>query len=259
MIRGTDFTDVTESPGNRVRQEALDMLRTRYQFAADLSEGRDVLEVACGPGLGLGCLAARARWVVGGDYTGRLVRLARQHYGSRLPLVQLDGQRLPFSDGSFDVVLMCEALYYLPDQALFVAEARRVLRPGGHLLIVSVNPKWLDFNPSPFSTKYLDADETRRMLERAGFDAAMSGAFRAVAPSARDRVVSVVKRAAVRLGFIPKTMKGKETLKRLFFGELAPFPAELCPGMGGFNPPEPLPAVAATDACKVLFAVGTKR
>lgn len=259
MIRGTDFTDVTEAPGNRVRQEALDMLRTRYQFAADLSEGRDVLEVACGPGPGLGYVAARARRVVGGDYTGRLVRLARQHYGSRLPLVQLDGQRLPFSDGSFDVVLMCEALYYLPDQVLFVAEARRVLRPGGHLLIVSVNPKWPDFNPSPFSTTYLDADETRRLLERTGFDPAMNGAFRTVAPSARDRAVSVVKRAAVRLGFIPNTMKGKEMLKRLFFGELTPFPAELCPGMGAFHPPEPLPAGSSSDTFKVLFAVGTRR
>lgn len=197
--------------------------------------------------------------MVGGDYTGRLVRLAWQNYGSRLPVIQLDGQHLPFSDGSFDVVLMCEALYYLPDQALFVSDARRVLRPGGHLLIVSVNPRWPDFNPSPFSTMYLDPDETRRFLESAGFDTAMNGAFRAVAPSARDRVMPVIKRAAVRLGFIPKTMKGKETLKRLFFGELTPFPAELCPDMGAFHLPEPLAAGATSDAFKVLFAVGTRR
>jgi ubiquinone/menaquinone biosynthesis C-methylase UbiE len=255
----TDFTDVTESPGNCVRQEAIDMLCTRYEFAADLSEGRDVLEVACGPGPGLGYLATRARRVVGGDYTASLVRLARQHYGSRLPVIQLDGQNLPFGNGSFDVVLMCEALYYLPNQALFVTEARRILRPGGHLLIVSVNPKWHDFNPSPFSTKYLDAEETCELLESAGFDTVMNGAFRAVEPSARDRAVSVVKWAAVQLGFIPKTMKGKEFLKRLFFGKLTPFPAELYPGVGAFHQPEPLRIGATSEAFKVLFAVGTRR
>jgi hypothetical protein len=87
----------------------------------------------------------------------------------------------------------------------------------------------------------------------------MNGAFRTVASSASDRAVSIVKRAAVRLGFIPKTMKGKEALKRLFFGELTPFPAELCPGMGAFNPPEPLSAGSMSDVFKVLFAVGMRR
>jgi hypothetical protein len=77
-----------------------------------------------------------------------------------------------------------------------------------------------------------------------------------VAPTARERVVSIVKRSAIRMGFIPKTMKGKQMLKRVFFGELNPFPAELSPGMGAFVKPAPLPAGARSEAFKVLFAVG---
>jgi len=255
----TDFADVTETPGNLVRQEAIDMLCTRYEYAARLGEGKDVIEVACGSGPGLASLAARARRLVGGDYTARLVQQARQTYGDRVPLVQLDGQHLPFADQSFDLVLLCEALYYLPDQAGFVSEARRVLRPGGNLLIVSVNPKWVDFNPSPLSTTYLDAEQSRRLLQDADLETAISGAFLAPLPSARDRAVSIVKRIAMRIGVLPKTMKGKELLKRLFFGALTPFPAELTDGMGAFHPPVAIPIGAPSSAFKVIYAVGTRR
>jgi len=235
------------------------MLRTRYEYAAQLGEGKDVIEVACGSGPGLGYLAARARRLVGGDYTEQLVRLCRQTYGAKVPVVQLDGQHLPFADESVDLVLICEALYYLPDQAAFVSEARRVLRAGGHLLIVSVNPSWADFNPSPLSTTYLDAEETRRLLQEADFATDIRGAFLARTPSARDRVVSTVKRIAVRVGLIPKTMKGKELLKRLFFGALTPFPAELKDGMGTFSPPVAIASGAPSSVFKVIYAVGTRR
>jgi SAM-dependent methyltransferase len=257
-VSSVDFSAVTEVPGNLVRPEALDMLRTRYEFAARLSEGRDVLEVACGPGPGLGLVASQARHVVGGDYTEQLVRLARQAYSGRIPVVQMDAQHLPFEAGSFDVVLVCEALYYLPDQAQFVAEAHRVLRPAGRLIVVSVNPLWRDFNPSPFSTGYHDAESTRRLLENGRFTTVISGAFRTTAPTVRDRAVSMVRRTAVRLGLIPKTMGGKETLKRLFYGELAVFPSELRDTMGVFHAPEPLSDESASENFKVLYAVGTR-
>src|SRR5207244_12959780 len=45
---------------------------------------------------------------------------------------------------------------------------------------------------------------------------------------------------AVRLGVIPKTMKGKEFLKRVFFGRLAPVPPELTNGAGTFEVPVPV-------------------
>jgi protein-L-isoaspartate O-methyltransferase len=62
-MSGIDYSDVTEAHGNQITREALAMMCTRYVFAARLSDGRDVLEVGCGAGQGLGVLRERARRV----------------------------------------------------------------------------------------------------------------------------------------------------------------------------------------------------
>lgn len=81
-----DYTTVTEVPGIKVTREQPRGMYTRYRFAADLCEGKEVLEVACGPGIGLGYLAKRTRKVIGGDYTQRLLRIAQSHYREAVAL-----------------------------------------------------------------------------------------------------------------------------------------------------------------------------
>src|SRR5688500_5156333 len=81
---GSSFVTVTELPGSRASKEQRDMAVTRYRLAAELAEGRDVLEVACGSGMGLGMLAQRARSVIGGDFDPALVEVARRQYGERV-------------------------------------------------------------------------------------------------------------------------------------------------------------------------------
>lgn len=250
-----DYTDVTEAHGNQITREALEMMWTRYAFAAMYCEDRDVLEVACGAGQGLGALARKARRVVGGDYTSRLLGMARSQYRSRMPLTQLDAQAMPFRDGSFDVVVLFEALYYLPEPAAFAREARRVLRPGGHIVLCTVNCEWADFNPSPFSTGYLTARQLRLLLESVGFTVSLYAGFPVTSATARDRMVSVVKRLAVKSGFMPKTMTGKRLLKRVFLGSLVDFPAEIADGAAAFREPIELTSVSAAGSYKVLYAV----
>jgi ubiquinone/menaquinone biosynthesis C-methylase UbiE len=250
-----DYTDVTEAHGNQITREALDMMWTRYAFAARYCEGRDVLEVACGAGQGLGALAHRARRVVGGDYTPRLLAMARRHYGSRMPLAQLDAQAMPFRDDSFDVVVLFEALYYLPNAAAFVCEARRVLRTGGCVVACTVNCEWADFNPSPFSTTYPTAQQLRGLFESAGFEVSLYAGFTASRATPRDRVVSMLKQVAVKSGLMPKTMGGKRLLKRLFLGSLVDFPAEIADGAAVFREPIELTPGSAAGRYKVLYAV----
>jgi SAM-dependent methyltransferase len=261
MPSSRDYSSVTESPGNQVTHEAVDMVLTRYHWAAGLSAGKDVLEVGCGAGQGLGYVARSARRVIGGDYTDALVRAARRQYEGRLPLLRLDAQALPFAAGSFDIVLLFEAIYYLPDAVRFVAECARVLRDGGRLLICSANCETGAFNPSPFSTRYLTARELQRMLEDAGFRTELFGAFPAGSRSLAGRAVGLVKRIAVACHLVPKTMKGKETLKRIFLGPLKPFPAELD---GHEGTPHALTALTESPdrefaAFKVLYAQGIRR
>jgi len=249
-----DYSNVTEASGTLVTGEAIEMLVTRYSWAAAAAAGKDVLEVACGAGQGLGVLARVARRVVGGDYTQALLDGARRQYAGRVPLLRLDGQQLPFRDASFDVILLFEAIYYLPSTDAFLAECRRVLRPRGTLLVCSANRQWSGFNPSPHSTRYFDADSLSQLLGAHGFAVRMFGAFPASTPSASGQIVSMVKRLAVALHLIPKTMKGKELLKRLFLGPLQPFPAELQSTAAS----QPLvPVSSGAGGFKVIYAEGT--
>ena len=150
----SDFTGVTENPGDLITGEALQMVVTRYSLALQHSKNKDVLELGCGPGVGLGYLASQARRVIGGDYDANMVSTAQRTYNGRVGVVQLDAQELPFADRSFDVVILYEAIYYLPDPGKFLNECRRLLREPGTLIVCPVNKSWADFNPSSYSITY---------------------------------------------------------------------------------------------------------
>ncbi len=253
-----DYSTVTEAPGNRISPLAVSMMRTRYGFAAGYCTDKDVLEVACGCGQGLGYLARTARSVTGGDFTGSLVRLARNHYGERLPVLCLDAHKLPFADESADVVILFEALYYLARPDAFLAECQRVLRPGGRVILCSANPEWADFNPSPHSVRYLSACETEALLRDSGFSAEVFGAYSTRPQGVRDHVVSSIKRIAVALHLIPKTMKGKQLLKRIFIGKLVDMPVELDIDEADVPRPVPVDTSASSPQWKVIYATGAK-
>ncbi len=252
---GIDYSTVTELPGGRASREQLAMLYTRYAYAAQFCEGKDVLEVACGAGQGLGYLSVKAGRLVGVDYTEPLLKQARQHYGQRIPLVRLDAHRLPFPHQSFDVVILYEAIYYLAQPDLFLEECKRVLRPKGFVLICTVNKEWTDFNPSPFSVRYFSARELSDLLKRHQFDVELLGGFPVRRDSLKDRVVSAIKRIAMALHIIPKTMRGKEFLKRIFFGRLTALPAEIEAGMTEYIPPVRLSGNGSGVQYKVIYAV----
>ena len=250
-----DYSTVTEVPGTMVSREAIDMVLTRYTFAAEFCRGKHVLEVACGPGPGLGFLAGHAARVVAGDYTESLLGRAQSHYGGRVPLVRLDAGALPFADGTFDVVVLFEAIYFLPDVPSFLASCRRVLRSGGTVIIATVNPELDAFNPSPNATRYWSADGLAALCAAHGFQADLFAAFEAFDPSMRGRAMAMLKRVAVKFHLIPQTMKGKELLKRLAFGTLEPFPAEVTSASGAYHPPVAMPDRGRAGGFKVIYAV----
>jgi SAM-dependent methyltransferase len=252
-----DYGTVTEQTGDLVSQEALSMLYTRYRFAAHYCAGKRVLEVACGPGLGMHYLAKHARFIVGGDYTLSLLRSARRSSQS-LPFIRMDAQALPFAEESIDVVVCYEALYYFPDPDLFLAECRRVLTRQGLMLLCTVNPEWPDFNPSPQSRQYYSGTALMSLLQTRGFSTDLLEAFPVRKDSLRDRVVSWTKRLAVVLRLIPSTMKGKQFLKRVFFGRLVPVPAILIDGLAAYCPPSPVTTHHSLRHYKILFAVARR-
>ena len=152
-----------------------------YQRLVPRCAGRDVLEAGCGEGYGADLIAGVARRVVAVDYDTTAVAHVASRY-PRVEVMQANLAELPLPDASVDVVVNFQVIEHLWDQAQFVNECARVLRPSG-LLMVST-PNRITFSPgrdtpiNPFHTRELNADELTELLTDAGFrEVAMSGLF----------------------------------------------------------------------------------
>ena len=97
----------------------------------------DVLEIAAGTARNLSLYPPEAR-VTGIELSPEMAALGRQRaseLGRRLDLRVGDAERLEFADESFDTVVCTYGLCTIPDDRAAIREARRVLRPGGALLL----------------------------------------------------------------------------------------------------------------------------
>ncbi len=153
------------------------------------------------------------------------------------------------------MVILYEAIYYLEKPEKFFQEAHRVLRDGGILLIATVNKDWSEFNPSPFSTRYFSLPELKGLLKENGFNVEFYGAFSTLPKGMKEKVIAIIRKIAIALHFIPKTMRGKEFLKRIFFGKLILLPPEITDGMAEYTPPVPISNEVPDSEYKVIYAV----
>ncbi len=258
MIEEPDYTQVTEVTGEPVSREQVERMLTRYHWARGYIENREVLELACGSGQGLGYLARGAKKMVGGDYSAPLLRMARNHYQGRIPLLRLDAQAIPFRDQSFDVVLLYEAIYYLEDREVFAHECYRVLRPEGLLLLCTANKDLPDFNPSPYSFFYPNPPDLVQWLHPLGFQVKCFADSPVDYGNQKQKILSRIKKAMVRFDLMPKTMAGKKIFKRLVFGKLVSLPPELGENMGPPPHPRAIPCDRKDTTHKVIFALARK-
>jgi len=112
----------------------------RYAYAAGFVAGKRVLDAACGEGYGSALLAHAGASVLGVDIDGQTIAHAQQRYAEvdRLDFMQGDVTGLDhLADASFDVVVSFETLEHVHEQQRMVAGFRRLLAPGGLLLISS--------------------------------------------------------------------------------------------------------------------------
>ena len=121
---------------------------------ADVGPGQVVADVACGPGT-LSILAARAgARVIALDFAEAMVDQLRARVTSEaIEVVQGDGQALPWPDASADVGFSMFGLIFFPDRSAGLRELRRVVRPGGPVVIGS----WHPMSEVPALTAVLEA------------------------------------------------------------------------------------------------------
>jgi ubiquinone/menaquinone biosynthesis C-methylase UbiE len=114
---------------------AYDMAR---EIARHLPPGARVLDVGCGNGF----IAHHLSAMMGVPAEGVDVGCDTE---APIRYRSFEGETLPFSDGSFDVVLFCYVLHHARDAPALLAEARRVLRSDGRVVIYEDTPRsWID-------------------------------------------------------------------------------------------------------------------
>lgn len=144
------MTDSVRTLANQYSKAAADYERlwagvlhpASRQFIArlPLAGARRVLDLGTGVGTLLPRLAEQApdAVVVGFDRAPGMIGRAPATF----PKVVGDGMRLPFATGSFDVVVLAFMLFHLPEPARGLAEARRVLVPGGAVGVATWGPEY---------------------------------------------------------------------------------------------------------------------
>ena len=158
--------------------------------AAGVVSGARLLDVATGPGFIAAAASALGASVTGLDFSAAMIAEARRRQAPAITFREGDAEALPFEDASFDAVVMNFGLLHLarPDTAL--AEARRVLRPGGRYAFTiwaapeqavafgmaqralqALGKPDVPLPEGPPFFRFSDANECRRTLEGVGFSA----------------------------------------------------------------------------------------
>jgi SAM-dependent methyltransferase len=109
-------------------------------LAGDVT-GRRILDAGCGSGPLFAALRDRGAIMTGIDKSTGMLELARRRLGDDADLQVADlGSPLPFRDGTFDDVTASLVLHYLEDWGPALTELRRVLKPGGRLIVSVDHP-----------------------------------------------------------------------------------------------------------------------
>ena len=175
MSKETDFGYQRVPEGEKARKvgEVFDSVADRYDLMNDLMSlglhrawkafavgvarpraGERILDIASGSGDLARALTKRVAphgevWVT--DINRRMLERGRSRLldaGVLAPAVQCDGERLPFAGESFDCVTVAFGLRNMTRKDAALAEMRRVLRPGGRLVVLEFSRVWKPLEPA---------------------------------------------------------------------------------------------------------------
>ena len=147
----------------------------------EVIKGQEVLELACGPGIISKRVADAAGSMIATDFSHKMIAQAKKGKNPvNLTYEWADATDLQYEDGSFDVVIIGNALHVVPEPRKVLAEIRRVLRPGGILIAptfihkgkdkaAAVTSRLLELAGIEFGSKWSEEDFAA-VLEESGFN-----------------------------------------------------------------------------------------
>ncbi len=164
--------------GNSVAAGILGLRRCKQKmetmYLDELSPGK-VLDVGCGDGKYLNRMHSLGWEVDGVDFDAKAIASAKTRYGLQLRQGSLQEQR--FADGSFDAVTMSHSIEHVPDPVAQFAEAARIVKSGGRVVVTTPNSHglghqrfgdcWLGLDP-PRHVHVFNLNSLRACAEKAG-------------------------------------------------------------------------------------------
>ncbi|MBU1039670.1 MAG: metalloregulator ArsR/SmtB family transcription factor [Proteobacteria bacterium] len=173
------FFDAVAGNWRDLSREVLGELDLPGVIASRVPDGAAVADLGCGPGELLERLSERACLVIGVDNSPRMLELAGQrlngkaaHHGRAGVSLRLgDLTHLPLREGEAHACVFSMVLHHLPDPVAALSEARRVLCPGGRLIIADFDRHENEAMRVHYGDARLglDQQQLRAWLEEAGF------------------------------------------------------------------------------------------
>lgn len=178
MTQRVDYDLVAARYDHRYEAHRFDGIEAVLQRFVGHSRSLDVAEVGCGTGHWLAGLRQRVHTATGLDLSAEMLQRARTAAPFAL-IARGQAEHLPWKTGSLDRVFCINAMHHFNDPHAFLLEARRILRPGGALLIVGLDPHtaldqwWIyDYFPAALQAdraRYQSTAAIRKRLEAIGF------------------------------------------------------------------------------------------
>ncbi len=148
-----------------------------YRKALEYVEGRRVLEIGCGEGIGASVLAEKASSVLAIDYSDETLDFARGKYGAGdIDFKKMKVPPMDFPDSSIEAVVCFQMIEHLEKPERLISEINRVLREDGLALLATVN-KDETLSENPYHLHEFTAGEFLDLLAKHFGDVEMLGVY----------------------------------------------------------------------------------